>query len=72
MAGKITPDQLPEKLDGILSEFLHSSFAYGQRAANRQPGFGLIGLATSPCSSSLRLWQDSILGIGIAFSSACV
>lgn len=32
MAGKITPDQLPEKLDGILSEFLHSSFDTRQEA----------------------------------------
>ena len=32
MAGKITPDQLPEKLDGILSEFLYSSFDTRQEA----------------------------------------
>ena len=32
MAGKIIPDQLPEKLDGILSEFLHSSFDTRQEA----------------------------------------
>lgn len=32
MAGKIAPDQLPEKLDGILSEFLHSSFDTRQEA----------------------------------------
>ena len=32
MAGNITPDQLPEKLDGILSEFLHSSFDTRQEA----------------------------------------
>lgn len=32
MADKITPDQLPEKLNGILSEFLHSSFDTRQEA----------------------------------------
>ena len=30
MAGKITPDQLPEKIDNLLTQFLHSGFELRQ------------------------------------------
>lgn len=32
MAGKITPDQLPDELDNLLSKFLHSAFEERQEA----------------------------------------
>lgn len=38
-----------------ISPLRHSSVANGQRTANRHPGFGLTGLVTSPCKSSLFL-----------------
>ena len=50
---------------------LQRSVAYGQRAAKRQPGFGLIGEVISP----FKMIQLSLLfrlGTGIAESRACV
>ena len=46
--------------------------AWGQRAAKRQPGLGLTGLVTSPWSRSRCLWRLSMLGMGMAASSALV
>ena len=50
---------------------LHRSVAYGQRAAKRQPGFGLIGEVISPFSIIRSLFFFK-LGTGIAESRAWV
>src|SRR3954453_2732318 len=50
---------------------LHRGTIYGQRVWKRQPGGGLSGLGTSPCTTSLvRLMAGS--GTGTAASSASV
>ena len=53
------------------SSLLQRSVAYGQRAAKRQPGFGLIGEVISPFKMIRSLFFFR-LGTGIAESRACV
>lgn len=55
-----------------ISPLLHSSDACGHLDAKRQPGFGSIGLVTSPLMISFILSSGLMLGLGIAASNAAV